>query len=354
MLTTRYILIHYLKYFAIILGALSLFLVGFDYMSNASKLPNSANLIVIYLVYKMLFSIDMLLPLSLIFAMITTKINLIRSNALVSFYSLGYSKFDILKPFIIASMGVTFIFIYLHTLPQFAKANQMATHIKNNAEYLSPSRDLFFVYSDKYIYFRKLLPLQQKAEGVRVFKLKDKQLKTVVIARSAYYGKNSWHIKNADIIQKPDNFTFSSKGIKTSVEKDFQLLKGFKPKMLDQVYEGSADYTITSAWQAYKLLSTQKIKVAKIKAALYKSIIYPFYAPMLVVIIFFFVPISARFLNVSVFSFIAIISTLLIWGTLFMLSELAKNQTLPPEIGIIFPVIILFVIALRQLWKNKN
>jgi len=353
-LATKYILIHYLKYFVIILGALSLFLVGFDYMSNASKLPNSANLILIYLVYKTLFSIDMLLPLSLVFAMISTKINLIRSNALVSFYSLGYSKFDVLKPFIIASMGITFIFIYLHTIPQFAKANQMATNIKDNSEYLSPSRDLFFVYQNKYIYFRKLLPLQQKAEGVRVFKLKDKQLKTVIIANSAYYDNNSWHIKNADIIQKPDNFTFSSKGIKTSTAKDIQLLEGFKPKMLDQVYEGNADYTITSAWQAYKLLSTQKIKVAKIKAALYKSIIYPFYAPMLVIIIFFFVPISARFLNVSVFSFIAIISTLLIWGTLFMLSELAKNQTLSPEVGIVVPILLLLLIALRQLWKHKD
>jgi len=116
-----YILVHYLKFFVIILGALCLFLVGFDYMSNASKISSSANLVVIYLVYKSFFAIDMLLPLSLIFAMIATKINLIRSNALVSFYSLGYSRIDVLKPFIAGSLAITLIFVYMHTFTKFAK-----------------------------------------------------------------------------------------------------------------------------------------------------------------------------------------------------------------------------------------
>jgi len=144
-LAFKYISFHYLKFFIIILGALSLFLVGFDYMSNASKITSSANLVLIYLVYKSFFAIDMLLPLSLVFAMISTKINLIRSNALVSFYSLGYSKLDILKPFVVVSTVITILFISLHTLDKFAKANEMANSIKDRSEYLSPSRD-FFLY----------------------------------------------------------------------------------------------------------------------------------------------------------------------------------------------------------------
>ncbi len=97
MLAFKYISFHYLKYFFIILTALVLFLVGFDYMSNAEYLTGSANILLIYLVYKSFFAIDMLLPLSLVFAMITTKIFLIRSNALVSLFSLGYSKVDVLN-----------------------------------------------------------------------------------------------------------------------------------------------------------------------------------------------------------------------------------------------------------------
>jgi len=353
MLAFRYITFAYLKYFFLILGALTLFLVGFDYISNASKLPSSANLVVMYLVYKTFFAIDLLLPLSLIFAMIATKVQLIRSNALVSFYSLGYSRLAILKPFIIISLVITMIFISLHTSAKFAKADEMATNIKKNSEYLSPSRDLFFIYKNKYIYFRQLFPLQQKAIGIRVFSLKDKKLKQVITAKEAFYKDRFWHIKDAKIITKPDEYNFDSKGIEVTHLKSIQLLEGFRPKMLDQVYEGKANYTIIDALEAYKLLQEQNINVDKIKAALYKSLIYPFYAPLLVIIIFFFVPISARFLNVSLFSFVAILSTLFIWGVLFIFSELAKNKTISSEIGIIAPIVVLFFIALRFLHKNR-
>jgi lipopolysaccharide export system permease protein len=352
-LAFKYISFHYLKFFVIILGALSLFLVGFDYMSNASKITSSANLVLIYLVYKSFFAIDMLLPLSLIFAMISTKINLIRSNALVSFYSLGYSKLDILKPFIVVSMVITIIFISLHTIPKFAKANERANNIKDHSEYLSPSSDLFFIYQNQYIYFKKLLPLQQKAVGIRVFKLKDKKLKTVITAKSAFYKDKAWHIKNADIITKPDDFSFNSNGIKVENTKELILLDGFRPKMLDQVYEGKADYTIGDAFEALSLLSKENINIDKVKAAIYKSLIHPFYAPLLVVIIFFMVPISSRFLNISIFSFISIVSTLLVWGVLFMLMELSKNKTIPSEVGIILPIVVLFLYALRVVVKQK-
>ena len=52
MLVFGYIARHYLKYFAVILFAFILFSVGFDYMGVATKLPDSANLVVMYIVYK--------------------------------------------------------------------------------------------------------------------------------------------------------------------------------------------------------------------------------------------------------------------------------------------------------------
>lgn len=66
MLVFKYIALHYLKYFFVILGALILFSVGFDYVGVASQLPDSANLVLMYVVYKVFYSIDMLLPLTLI------------------------------------------------------------------------------------------------------------------------------------------------------------------------------------------------------------------------------------------------------------------------------------------------
>jgi lipopolysaccharide export system permease protein len=58
-----------------------------------------------------------------------------------------------------------------------------------------------------------------------------------------------------------------------------------------------------------------------------------------------------RFLNVSLFSFGAILATLLIWGVLFMFIELSNNKTIPSELGVIAPVVILFLVAIRQ-WRR--
>ena len=351
MLAFKYVSYHFLKYFFIILFALVLFSVGFEYTSKASNSLDSANLLLIYLVYKSFFAVDMLLPISLIFAMISTKIFLIRSNALVSFYSLGYSRVQILKPFVVVSVIITIVFILLHLSSSFSRASEHADNIEDNSEYLSPTRDLFFSYKEKFVYFSKMQPLQSRAYDVRVFSAINGSLKEVVVASSAIYKDDFWHIKNANIITKPDDMSFRSLGIKVTKTNDLQLLEGFKPKILDQVYEGKVNFTIGDAVEAIFILKDENVNLDTIKGALYKMIIYPFFAPSLVVIIFFFVPISARFLNVSLFSFGAIIATLMIWGIMFVLSELAKNKTIPAEIGIIAPVLILFFIAFG-LWRK--
>lgn len=352
MLVFKYVSFHYIKYFAIILLALVLFLVGFDYMGSADKLNDiSANLLLIYLVYKAFYAIDLLLPLSLIFAMISTKIYLIRSNALVSFYSLGYSRVGILKPFVVVSTIIIIFFILIHSISNFARANEYANNIRKNAQYLSPTRDLFFTYKDKFVYFSKMLPLQESAEDVRVFSLKDNSLKEVLVASKATYRDDYWYIDKADIIEKPDEINFKSLGINVTEMSNLKILQGFRPKMLDQVYEGKVNFTIKDAIDAYVLLKSQNINTEAIKSALYKIFIYPFFVPSLVVIIFFFVPISVRFLNVSLFSFGAILSSLMIWAVLFALIELANNKTISSEVGIIVPEIILFLIAIRQ-WRK--
>ena len=350
MLSFKYISFHYLKYFFIILIALVIFVVGFDYMGNAKKVE-SANLLIIYLVYKSFYAIDLLLPLSLVFAMISTKILLIRSNALVSFYSLGYSKVDVLKPFVVVSSLIIMIFVSMHYIPSFARANEFAKNIKDNAQYLSPTRDLFFTYKNKFIYISKMLPVQEKAEDIRVFKIKENTLKEVLVAKTAYYRNDSWFIPKADVITKPDEISFDSLGIKVSEQEELSILHGFRPKMLDQVYEGKVNFTIKDAIDAYLLLEDQNINTDVIKAAIYKIFIYPFFVPSLIIIIFFFVPISARFLNVSLFSFAAILASLMVWAVLFLLGELSNNKTIPSEVGVVAPVFIILFIAIRQ-WRK--
>lgn len=351
MLAFKYIAGHYLKYFFVILFALVLFMVGIDYMGSADALSGSANLLVIYLVYKAFFAIDMLLPLALVFAMISTKIFLIRSNSLVAFFSLGYSRVDVLRPFVVVSTIIILLFISLHSWSSFSRAQEFAYNIRKNSQYLSPTRDLFFTYKGKYIYFSKMLPLQEKAENIRVFSIKNNSLKEVLVAKEAVYRDDFWFIKEADILIKPDDLSFSSPGMLAKKSKDLRILQGFRPKILDQVYEGKVNFTIGDAIDAIKLLDTQNINTSSIKGALYKIFIYPFFVPCLIVIIFFFVPVSSRFLNVSLFSFGAILATLMVWAILFILIELSNTKTIPSEVGVVLPILILFAIAIRQ-WRR--
>ena len=355
MLAFKYISLHYIKYFLIILVALVLFVVGFDYLGSAQDLSkSSANLILIYLVYKSFSTIDILLPVSLVLGMISTKIFLIRTNALVSFYSLGYSRVAVLRPFVYVSTAIIVLFIALHSWSNFARSEEFSRNIKKNAQYLSPTRDLFFAYKGKYIYFSELLPLQERAKNIRVFSVKDESLKEVIVAKSARYRDNHWFITRADLITKPDDLSLASPGITVTRSKELKILEGFRPKMLDQVYEGKVNFTIMDAIDAIRLLDKQNVNTDNIKAALYKIFIYPFFAPCLIVIIFFFVPISVRFLNISLFSFGAILATLLTWGMLFFLIKLANNKVIPNEIGIILPVIILLVFAYLQWRKHRD
>lgn len=352
MLVFRYITWHYLKYFIVILFALVLFLVAFDYMGRAEALK-SANLTLIYLVYKTFFGIDMLLPISLVFAMIATKIYLIRSNALVSFYSLGYSRVDVLRPFVIVSSIVILLFISFHFSTKFSRANEYAYNIRTHGTYLNPSRDMFFVYKGQYIYFSELLPIKEKALGIRVFQVKNNSLKSVVVAKQARYVGDSWIIDKGDVITKPDIMDFSSKGIDVVRNKELKILQGFRPKVLDQVYLGQVDFSIQDALSAYSILREQGLDTSSIRGSLYRIIVYPFFAPLLVVIIFFFVPISARFFNVTLFSFVAILSTLVIWGVLYMLSELSNHKTLTSEVAILLPMFVLFLTSIGFYKKHS-
>ena len=355
MLASKYIALHYIKYFLIILTALVLFVIGFDYMGSAEDLSkSSANLILIYMVYKAFSAIDILLPVSLVFAMISTKIYLIRSNALVSFFSLGYSRVDVLRPFVLVSTAIIMLFIALHAWSNFARAEEFSKNIKKNSQYLSPTRDLFFAYKGKYIYFSKLLPLQETAKNIRVFSVENGSLKEVVVAKSTRYVNNYWFIKQADIITKPDDLSLASPGIVITKAKDLKMLEGFRPKMLDQVYEGKVNFTIIDAIDAMRLLEKQNINTDNIKAALYKIFVYPFFVPCLIVIIFFFVPMSVRFLNVSLFTFGAILATLLTWGFLFFLLKLANNKVISSEIGIVAPIFILALLAFLQWHRNRS
>lgn len=353
MLAFKNISLLYLKYVSIIVVALVLFFVGFDVMDNMNGLPDSANLKLLYALYRSYYALDILFPISLIFAMIAAKIALIRSNALVAYYSLGYSKADILRPFTLISTLLIVIFILLHMYAPFAKGNEYSDNIYSNKIDGAPTQNLFFTYEDYYVYFKELNPLQRSAKDIRVFKIKENDLSEVIVAKEAMYQDDYWVVKDAKTMLKPAQVGLKSEGIVISDKQDLKLLKDFRPDILDQVYEGSSTYTIMDAFEALKILREQNVNTDKVKSVLYKTIIYPFFVPFVVIIIFFFVPISPRFLNVTLFSFAALLSTLLVWGMFYTLIQLSNAQTVSGEVGILLPVLLLGLASVL-VWYKKG
>ena len=339
----RYLALSYLKYFFIILFALILFFVGLDFLQAVKALPDSANLQVLYVFYRTLAGIDLLFPISLVFALIALKVHLIRSNELVALYALGYSKKDVLRPLFGSALLLTLLYLILH-LTSFSYAKEYAENIKEFNSLQSATKELYFKYNDQYVYFGALYPLQKRARDVRVFDTNGTHLERIVISKSAYFSQDSWHMPRARIIE--------NLGDKISIKtRDVTTLHGYKPKILDSVYEGKTSMTLLDALYAIELFVRQNIDIQKLKALLYYNLFYPFFAPLLMLIIFYFVPVSARLGNVNLFSFAAIAATLFVWGVLYVLSKLAFNATLMPEIAILLPIFFLFTTAL---WFYKR
>ncbi len=337
----------YLRYFLIILIALGSFMVGFDLMENAADLPSSANLVLIYIMYKSFYAIDMMLPISLVFAMIAALVELVRSNALAAYYAIGYSKMRILAPFIGVGIVMIGVHISLHAT-NFARANEFADNLRETSQFIRPTSNLFFTHEGNYIYFGNLYPLTRKAENIRIFTFRDGRLKEVISAPEAVYEEEYWNIHNAHIIRPPETLDMQGGGVVSEDRENIRALRDFKPKILDQVYEGKANFTIGDGLDALALLEDQNVDVAKITTAIYRIFVTPWFALVLMVLFFSYAPVSARFLNLSLFSFGAILATLIVWGILFMLGELANNKTLSPQSGVIAPVAFLFVV---MLWR---
>jgi len=337
----------YLRYCLIIVIALTGFMLGFDMLNNGESLPASANLMIIYGVYKWLYALDMMVPISLVFAFIATIIELIRSNALTSFYALGYSRIKVLSPILFVVVTLLSAYIAAHTT-SFARANEYADNLRTSSQFLTPTNNLFFTHEGNYIFFGTLNPLSQEAHTIRVFSFEKGKFKEVLSAQDAYYKDHYWNIKSAHIVRPAATLNLKGAGITIRDEENIRVLHDFRPKILDQIYEGKVNYTITDALDAMTLLKSQNIDLSKVKSSLYRNFLTPWFALMMIILIFTYAPMGSRFSNLSLYSFASILVTLIVWGLLFMSGELANNKTLSPEIGIIAPIgILAFLSALH-------
>ena len=63
-----------------------------------------------------------------------------------------------------------------------------------------------------------------------------------------------WYVVDVKVINKPENIDINNSKLDVRYEKFLHTLEGFKPKILDNVYESKSDFSIMDAVSALILL----------------------------------------------------------------------------------------------------
>jgi lipopolysaccharide export system permease protein len=333
-----------MKYFFIVLFSLETFFVGLDLLQKVSKLPDSANLQLLYVMYNSFFVLTITLPLSILFAWVLTLTMLIKDNNLISFYSLGVSKSQVIKPIIYISIFLTSILIFLQTTP-LAYSFEQKDKIIDNKYFVSEKSNIFLKYNNNFIYFEKLFPIEKKALNIRIFRVKNKQLVQTIIAKKAFYQNDRWYVIDAKVISKPEEVYWDKSKLVVTYEKFLYTLEGFKPNIINNVYQTKVDYSILDAIYTIALFDKQNLNTNKIRAILYSKLFIPFFVVPLLIILFLYSDTSARFFKMGKFISVSVFSVLGVWGIMFLIQRLSVANLLNAELVILFPLFLLYLFA---------
>ncbi|MDR2341474.1 MAG: LptF/LptG family permease [Campylobacteraceae bacterium] len=348
----RYIIFLYLKNFFIIFCALEFFYVGVDFITNYNNLPNSANLQLLYIAFNFMSAVNYTLPISVVFAMIVSKFSMIRSNELLCMYSVGISKNALILPIFFGAVFLVFIYIFLN-FTSFAYAYEYRSNLLKYSQIIRSSSNLFLKYEGKYVYFGELNPLKQETSDIKIFDIADNELQEIITAKKGVFKNNAWLLEDVEVIKKPK--IEAEKNTNIIIEKFdvFQTLERFRPKIIENAHLGSQSLSILDALDAMRFFGDQGINTNSIKTNLYFLMFFPFFAPFIVVIFYYYMPLSGRFFNLALMNFGFVFAALTSWGVLFTLGKFAANSIILPEIAILVPIIFLGIFALILYRKNR-
>lgn len=341
----RFITLAYLKFIALICLSLQLFFMGVEILKYMDDLPDSANLVVLFLVWVFLYALNFTFPIALILASVATYIVLVKSNQLTAILSIGYSKKQILAPLIIVATFLSATYIALNAT-SLVYAEEKIQSIIYRSSINDATSDLLVRYYDDYVYMGKVFPLLQKAQNIKVFEIRDFALSRFIEAEDAEFDGYWWNLKKATITTIPKDFNFRTSKLQTERIENYQILQDFKPKILDTIYQNKPNISITDAISALNLLMSQNSSTEKIRAILYSFFAIPFAIPLSIVIMSVFIPNLARYSNLAKLGFALVLFCLVVWGVFFMLTKLAISGFLPPEVGIIAPLAVFMCVSL--------
>jgi lipopolysaccharide export system permease protein len=296
-------------------------------------------------------ALGLLYPLAIVFALIMTKLSLIKNNNMGALHAFGYSKKRLVFPiFVVATLSYS-IFTYLHTT-EFSYAKDKAQLLLKNQLGAYDVNNLFFKYNDTFVYIDKLDPVEKKITDMTIFKVEGYQVRYTIKAPTAIFKGDEWEAQNAIIkkhIYKDD--TLEKYVIET--KSHIKTLEGYKPKIIESLYEGKT-LNILDAYNTWQLLDRQKLNSDKVRAAFYDKIIVPLFSLALLVILFFKLPFHARMMNIGGVIALSLGATFMIWGILFGLNQIGSNGVLSPEITAILPIVLLWLYTIYVFFTDER
>ena len=329
----RIIFLNFLRNFIVVITTLMLFFVFIDYMMNVSKLPDSINLEILYIFYNSMNASITIYSLTLVFATLMTILNLVKTNEMVAYLSIGYSFKRLLFPIMTGALLVSLIFIFLQSITNVsfqdrAKSILSGEYFKENVD-----NNLFFKYRDTVIYMKKLDSVKKTAYGMKLFSVKDGHIQNIYEVSKAKFINNEWL---ADEIVKYSVYDTEFKKEIVNIH----LLKGFKPDILNKL-ESKKAMTLKIAVQALYLFKKGNIDLNFIKTYIYNAIIPPITFILLISLIVLRAPIHPRISNISLYVFVTIFSSILLWGMFLLAQKMSISGIVSPEIAFFTPFIFL-------------
>lgn len=348
----RFVGFYYLKYFFIVFLALEGFFLAIDTLGYANELPDSANLLVLFLFYNAIYALSYTLPISLLLCSVAFYMAFLRSNQLTALMALGYSKRRILAPLLIISCIFTLSFIALNATP-FAYAKEYAESIiYKGAQNIR--ENLLLKSNNQYIFIRKLYPLldeSARAEGIKIFTLDERhKLKQYHEANEAIFESNAWKLKNAKSVDIASDLILGEQALKTHLVAELETLQGFSSKVLETIVQERPIASIADALTSLKITYKEDVGHSKIRALLYALIIVPFFVPLCIAIIAYYIPSLPRYGNLALISFICVIASLATWGILYALSQFSISGQIHPEFAILLPIVALVGTFMWHFW----
>ncbi len=339
----------YLKSFFIIFLALEIFFTGLDLMQNLKNLPDSANIKVLYAVNVFLRFVNYTLPLSLLFAMVNTVLNLIKSNQLVAIYALGNSKTAIIKPIFYTALFITLGYIALENT-SFVESEDKSVSMRKYGTISDKTHDLFLKSNNNYVYIKELNPIKKSATNIKIFKIKNQKVINVIDAKEGNFSTNKWILKKVTHLRLVGH---DYQELEQKQYEEMDALEGFEPKIINNVYKGDGKLTIADSLNAINFLESQSLNSEKVKASLYNMILFPLFVPIAILALFYPLPIQRRGANIALINTIYILLILLLWGVLFSLTRISLNGALSPTLALLLPLVLLLSLALYSVYKNR-